>query len=170
MSQPKSPSPHARRVDPDLDLVLERTVDVAPELVWKAWTEPERLKQWFTPKPWKTIDAEIDLRPGGVFRTVMQSPEGEVMPEGKGCVLEVVPNRRFTWTGALGPDFRPNAAPEGGFLFTATIAMEPAGKGTRYTAHVMHTDPKGKTQHEQMGFHAGWGAAFDQLVALAKTW
>ena len=42
--------------NPDLDLVLERTVSVAPERVWAAWTEPELLKQWFTPAPWKTVD------------------------------------------------------------------------------------------------------------------
>ncbi len=50
---------------------FERFVEVPKELVWKAWTPPEHLMQWF----WKTTDCEIDLRPGGLFRTVMQSPE-----------------------------------------------------------------------------------------------
>jgi uncharacterized protein YndB with AHSA1/START domain len=63
--------------DPRLDLILERVVDVAPELVWAAWTKPEHIKKWFTPAPWKTVDCEIDLRPGGIFRTVMRSPEGQ---------------------------------------------------------------------------------------------
>ena len=54
--------------DPKLDLVLERVVDVAPTLVWAAWTRPEYLKQWFTPAPWQTVDCEIDLRPGGIPR------------------------------------------------------------------------------------------------------
>jgi uncharacterized protein YndB with AHSA1/START domain len=56
--------------DPRLDLVLERVVDVAPELVWAAWTVPAHVKKWFTPAPWKTVDCEIDLRPGGIFRTL----------------------------------------------------------------------------------------------------
>src|SRR4051812_21279144 len=47
-------------LDPKTDLVLERVVDVAPELVWKAWTTPDDLKRWFTPAPWKTVDCEID--------------------------------------------------------------------------------------------------------------
>ena len=59
--------------DPRLDLILERIVDVPPELVWAAWTTPEHVKQWFTPAPWKTVECEIDLRPGGIFRTVMRS-------------------------------------------------------------------------------------------------
>ena len=63
--------------DPKLDLVLERIVDVPRELVWMAWTAPEHLKKWFTPVPWTTVDCEIDLRPGGIFRTVMRSPEAE---------------------------------------------------------------------------------------------
>ena len=63
--------------DPRLDLTFERIVDVPKELVWKAWTQPEHLKPWFCPLPWRTIDCEIDLRPGGIFRTVMLSPEGK---------------------------------------------------------------------------------------------
>jgi uncharacterized protein YndB with AHSA1/START domain len=77
--------------DPRLDLLLERVVDVPPELVWAAWTVPEHVKKWFTPAPWTTVDCEIDLRPGGIFRFVMRSPEGQEFPN-VGCYLEVVKN------------------------------------------------------------------------------
>jgi uncharacterized protein YndB with AHSA1/START domain len=157
-------------MNPKLDLVLERVVDVKPELVWKAWTTPEYLKKWFTPAPWKTVHAEIDLRPGGKFHTVMESPEGQRMPPNTGCLLEVVPNRKLVWTGALLPDYRPaDLGADVPFVFTAVIAIEPHGTGTKYTATVMHSNEGGKTKHEEMGFHHGWGAALDQLVALAKT-
>lgn len=153
-------------INPELDLVLERVVDVRPELVWKAWTEPEHLKQWFTPKPWETVDCEIDLRPGGVFSTTMQSPEGERMPADPGCYLEVVEQRKLVFTDALGPGYRPKGE---GFM-TATILLEPEGNGTRYTAIAMHSDPEGKKKHEDMGFLTGWGTALDQLVELVKSW
>jgi uncharacterized protein YndB with AHSA1/START domain len=68
-------------LDPRLDLLLQRVVDVPPELVWAAWTKPEHVKKWFTPAPWTTVDCEIDLRPGGIFRTVMRSPEGQEFPK-----------------------------------------------------------------------------------------
>jgi len=156
--------------DPRLDLVLERIVDVAPELVWAAWTTPEHIKHWFTPAPWKTVDCEIDLRPGGIFRTVMRSPEGKDFPEA-GCYLEVIRNERLVWTNALAPGFRPSTPPaaEVGdcreLIFTAVIALEPHGNGTKYTALVMHADAEGRKKHEEMGFHDGWGKALDQLVA-----
>lgn len=86
--------------DPQLDLVFERIADVPNELIWTAWTTPENLKQWFTPKPWKTVDCEIDLRPGVIFRTVMLSPEGQEFPN-LGCYLEVIPNEKLVWTNAL---------------------------------------------------------------------
>ncbi|MBO0700741.1 MAG: SRPBCC domain-containing protein, partial [Zavarzinella sp.] len=85
------------RPDPKLDLVLERVVDVPVELVWLCWTVPEHVKKWFTPAPWTTVACEIDLRPGGMLRTVMRSPEGEEFPH-VGCFLEVVKNERLVWT------------------------------------------------------------------------
>jgi uncharacterized protein YndB with AHSA1/START domain len=155
-------------VDPERDLVLERTVPVPPERVWAAWTQPHLLKQWFCPVPYTLVECEIDLQPGGRFFTVMESPEGERMAPGNGCYLEVLRNRRLVWTSALGPGFRPNP-PGAGFVITAVISMEPAeGGGCRYTAHAIHADPASAAQHADMGFHAGWGAALDQLVSLMR--
>jgi uncharacterized protein YndB with AHSA1/START domain len=93
--------------DPAYDLLLERYVDVKPAQVWAAWTEPQRLVKWFCPRPWQTVECEIDLRPGGIFRTVMQSPEGERLPQNLACYLEVVTNERLVWTTALEPGYRP---------------------------------------------------------------
>lgn len=152
-------------INPELDLVLQRRVDVPPELVWQAWTRPEHLKQWFCPRPWSVAECEIDLRPGGRFRTVMRSPEGELMDAGDGCYLEVVDNRRLVWTSALGPNFRPlSQVGHEGFQFSAFILMEPDGNGTRYTAIAVHSDAAGKQKHEALGFAEGWGTALDQLV------
>lgn len=158
------------QTDSKLDLVLERIVDVSPELVWKAWTEPEHLMKWFTPAPWETIDCEIDLRPGGLFRTVMRSPEGRENPS-EGCYLEVVENTRLVWTDALERDFRPAAKPNECFdgYFTAFILLEPHPEGTKYKAIAVHSSEKDKKTHEEMGFHEGWGTALDQLVAHVKT-
>ena len=157
------------KIDPELDLVLERVVDVSPELVWKAWTEPEHLVKWFTPAPWTTVDCEMDLRPGGIFRTVFRSPEGEEYPN-VGCYLEVLPTRRLVWTDALEPGFRPSRLePDAPFKFTAAILLEPAGKGTKYTAIAIHKDQDGRKAHEEMGFHEGWGKALDQLVEVVKS-
>jgi uncharacterized protein YndB with AHSA1/START domain len=159
--------------NPKLDLVLERLVDVPPELLWEVWTKPEHLKKWFTPPPWTTVDCEIDLRPGGIFRTVMRSPEGQDFP-GAGCYLEIVPNQKLVWTSALGPGYRPQARtsapdPSGEFYFTAIITLEPQGTGTKYTATVIHGDEASAKKHEAMGFYQGWGTTLDQLIALAKT-
>ena len=153
--------------DPKLDLVLERVVDVPRELVWAAWTTPEHLKKWFTPAPWKTVDCEIDLRPGGIFRTVMASPEGQLFPH-VGCYLEAIANEKLVWTVALLPGFRPSHLSSEVPSFTAVITLETQGKGTKYTARVLHKDEEDRRKHEQMGFHDGWGKALDQLVNVAK--
>lgn len=161
---------HFPELDSRFDLMLERIVDVPRELVWRAWTTPEHLMEWFCPLPWKTIACEIDLRPGGIFRTVMQSPEGENHPN-LGCYLEVIENEKLVWTDALHPGFRPasNLISEGcPLFFTGMILLEDHGKGTKYTAICLHKDAEDKQRHADMGFEEGWGTALDQLVAHMK--
>jgi uncharacterized protein YndB with AHSA1/START domain len=150
--------------DPALDLVLERDIDVPRDLVWAAWTTPEHLMKWFVPAPWSMAGCEVDLRPGGLFRTVMRSPEGEEFPS-DGCFLEVVPQQRLVFTDALLPGFRPAREP----FFTAVVEMRDSGAGTRYVATALHRDPEGRARHAEMGFAEGWGTALDQLVAHVKT-
>lgn len=58
------------------------------------------LKQWFCPAPWSVKHTEIDLRPGGIFKTIMVSPEGQEFPH-MGCFLEVVPQEGLVFTDAL---------------------------------------------------------------------
>jgi uncharacterized protein YndB with AHSA1/START domain len=161
---------------PTFDLTFQRVVPVTAEQLWQGWTHAPTLMKWFTPAPWKTIDAEIDPRPGGIFRTVMRGPNGEAGGDGVGCVLEAVPNRRFVWTTALGPGYQPNPVEEGGFHFTGILEFEPVAGGamgagggtggTLYRATGRHATQADADQHAAMGFEVGWGLALDQLVAL----
>ena len=155
-------------LNPELDLVFDRIIDVRPELVWAAWTRLEYIKKWFTPALWTTIDCEIDLNPGGMFRTVMRSPEGDEHSN-VGCHLELIENRKLVWTGAMESGFRPRNTSKMPFVFTAIIRFTPEGDGTRYTAKVLRRNAAGKETQEKMGVHDGWGRALDQLGALAKT-
>jgi len=158
------------------DLTFERVVPVTAAQLWQGWTDSATLMKWFTPAPWRTVDAEIDPCPGGIFRTVMQGPNGESGGGGVGCVLEAVPNRRFVWTTALGPGFVPNAPVEGGFHFTGILEFLPVdgnlGSGATSTGGMLyratgrHATQAEADQHAAMGFEVGWGLALDQLVAL----
>jgi uncharacterized protein YndB with AHSA1/START domain len=152
-------------VDPTLDLVLEREIDVPVELVWKAWTEAEHLKQWFAPRPWAITECTVDLRPGGAFSFTMRGPDGEEAPN-EMCLLEVVPQQRLTMTDALKAGFRPSENP----FFSAIVTMEPRGSGTLYRAVAIHRDEAGRKQHEEMGFHDGWGTVAEQMVEYIKSW
>lgn len=149
--------------DPQLDLVLERDIDVPVERVWKAWTTAEDLQHWFVPRPWTITSCEIDLRPGGIFRTVMRSPEGQEFPN-VGCYLDVVPNKRLIFTDTLLPGFRPAPKP----FFTAALILTPKGSGTHYKAIAIHGNEETRKRHEEMGFHQGWGTVVEQMVEYIK--
>ena len=166
-------APQPRMLDPKLDLMVERVVRVSCERAWAAWTEPDHLRRWYAPAPGVISECEIDLRPGGVFRTLMQSPEGQNMPASVGTYLVVEHEKRLVWTNALGPGFRPNPAPEsssGGFAFVADLRLDALRDGrTRYHARVMHATEAARDAHVAMGFEPGWNAALDQLVELMKA-
>jgi uncharacterized protein YndB with AHSA1/START domain len=149
--------------DESRDLVFTRMAPLPAALLWRGWTEPALLTRWFTPTPWRTLDAEVDLRPGGIFRTVMQGPDGE-RHDHIGCWLEVVPHHRLAWTDALLPGFRPAPNP----FVTATLTLDETADGTRYTAWVQHKDSTDRDRHAAMGFETGWAKALDQLVALMR--
>ena len=155
-----------------LDLVLERTIDAPVDLVWKAYTDPAHLKQWFAPKPYQITECDLDLKPGGVFRIRMQGPDGFDTGHGTpGCVLEVVQNEKLSWTSALGPDYRPAEMGEGceSFPMTAIVTFADAGDGkTLYRAVALHKSLADKETHEQMGFHDGWGTVAGQLEEFAQ--
>jgi uncharacterized protein YndB with AHSA1/START domain len=157
----------------DLDLVLERTLDAPIDLVWEAQTRPEHLKHWFAPKPYEISEAEVDLRPGGIFRIRMIGPDGfDTGHGGAGCVLEVVERQKFVWTSALGPGYRPAALGEGceSFPMTAVITLADAGDGkTLYKAVALHKDLGDRGTHERMGFHEGWGTVAGQLEGFAQS-
>ncbi|WP_425450099.1 SRPBCC family protein [Virgifigura deserti] len=152
------------KIDPKLDLVLERDIDVPVELVWKAWTTPEHLREWFVPKPWTIASCELDLRPGGKFNTIMRSPDGQEFPN-TGCYLEVTPNERLIFTDTLQAGYRPSANP----FFTAVLDLAKKGSGTRYTAIAIHGDDAARKKHEEMGFYDGWGTVIDQMVEYIKA-
>ena len=147
------------------ELVLRRTIDASPERIWKAWMTPELLQQWFAPRPWTISDVVVDPRPGGAFNFVMHGPEGERFPN-SGIYLEIVENRRIISTDALTTDWKPAGAP----FMVARIDLEPTGDGrTRYKATASHWTEEAMKQHEQMGFHEGWGQVADQLNQIVKT-
>jgi uncharacterized protein YndB with AHSA1/START domain len=147
----------------DRELVLTRVLRAPRANVYRAWTEPALLTQWFTPPPFTTIRAELDVRPGGANLVVMRGPDGTEFPN-LGVYLEVVPNERLVITDAYGSAWEPSAKP----FMTLILTLADAGPGqTLYTARVRHWTVADREEHERMGFHAGWGQATAQLEALA---
>jgi uncharacterized protein YndB with AHSA1/START domain len=122
------------------------------------------LVRWFTPAPWRTVRAEVDLRPGGSSLIVMQSPEGEEFPN-RGVYLAVEPGRRLVFTDAFTEAWVPSERP----FFVGEVSFADEAGGTRYRAVARHWTVEAREEHEKMGFHEGWNAAADQLEALAKT-
>ena len=90
----------------DRDLIITRIFNAPPKKVFKAWTDPELIKQWFAPLPYTTPIAELDVRPGGANLIVMRDPQGNDLPN-RGVYLEVVQNERLVFTNAYTSAWEP---------------------------------------------------------------
>jgi uncharacterized protein YndB with AHSA1/START domain len=145
----------------DRELMLTRLIDAPREKLYRAWTDPTLLKQWFAPLPYTTPVAELDVRPGGSAFIVMRGPDGKDLPN-HGVYLDVVPNQRLVSTDAYTNAWDPSEKP----FMTLILTFEDEGGKTRYTARARHWTVADREAHEKMGFHQGWGICADQLAAL----
>ena len=133
-------------------LALQRHYPVAPEKVWRAWTDAEAVKRWWGPGPGEPVSlAELDVRVGGRFRIVFGGPDGK-MHECAGVYKEVVPNRKlvFTWHW-------PNSTPERVSVVTI-IFKDLNGKTELLFTHEQLFDEKARDDHKR-----GWSASLDKL-------
>lgn len=133
-------------------LTLQRHYPVAPEKVWRAWTDAEAVKRWWGPGPGEPVSlAELDVRVGGRFRIVFGGPDGK-MHECAGVYKEVVPNRKlvFTWHW-------PNSTPERVSVVTI-VFKDLNGKTELVFTHEQLFDEKARDDHKR-----GWSASLDKL-------
>ena len=160
MADPTAPeTPHP------FDLVLERTIAAPAETLYRCYTEPELVCQWFCPKPWTVTEAKLDVRAGGATYHRMEGPDGEVN-DLYGQYVEVVPGRRIVTTDAYAGNWVPSGKP----FMTAIITFKDLGDGTTlYRAVARHWNAEDAEGHAAMGFHEGWGKAADQLEELAES-
>lgn len=147
------------------ELVIGRIIAAPREAVWRCWVEEDLVVQWFTPAPWKTVSAKLDVRNGGRSEIVMESPDGEQYPN-VGQFAEVVPYEKIITTDAYQGDWVPTEQP----FMTAIMTLEdaPGGK-TRYIARALHWNAETMKQHAEMGFLEGWSTAAEQLEQVARS-
>ncbi|HEY9155495.1 MAG TPA: SRPBCC family protein [Opitutaceae bacterium] len=146
------------------ELVLTRIFNAPREKVYRAWTDPELLKQWFAPKPYTIPVAQLDVRAGGSNLIVMRDPQGNDFPN-RGVYLEVVPNEKLVFTDAYTKAWEPSLKP----FMTVIVTFENIAGKTKYTARARHWTVADRDMHEKMGFETGWNLCADQLQALLKT-
>lgn len=141
------------------ELSLTRWIDADAATCFKAWTE--HLPDWWGPHGTTTPVCDMDLKAGGLMRTVMRMPDGTEYPN-QGVFLEVTPPFRIAMTDAFAPGWVPAGKP----FMVAISTFEPEANGTRYTARALHWSDTDRDAHERMGFHDGWGQSADRFVAV----
>jgi uncharacterized protein YndB with AHSA1/START domain len=144
---------------PAFELVMSRLIDAPRTRVFKAWSEPEQMAQWFAPKPFILIINTVDFRPGGRFSMAMRGPNGEDFPF-TGTYREIVPPAKLSWTG----EFSSGPADQ----ISTVVTFEEQGQKTkvhvRQTFHVMTPE----IEHATKGAKQGWTMTLDQLQGLCE--
>jgi uncharacterized protein YndB with AHSA1/START domain len=150
---------------PELDLTVSRIIKAPRLAVWSAWTDPANFEKWWVPAPEICRVQEMDLQPGGSFRTEISHDGVTFDPHITGCFLAFDELERIVFTDALVAGWRPA---ESSFV-TAVITLQDHADGTEYTATAMHRNMADRDQHEQLGFHDGWGTVTRQLAELVES-
>lgn len=141
---------------------IVRLFDAPRALVWKAWTDPKMLGEWFGPRGFTSTVTELDLRVGGNLRIVMHGPDGNDYPM-KGIFREVRAPERLVFS-TIAVDNDDNHLLEGE---TTVTLMEQGGK----TTMVLKSYAVGLVPHSpQMlaGMEAGWNQSIDKMAELVK--
>ena len=152
--------------DPELDLTISRVIRAPRSRVWRAWTEPGLLEQWWVPAPLTTRVVTLDVRPGGGFVTQTSEDGTTFSPHTDTVFLVVEDERRLVFTNAVTSSWRP-ALPEP-VSMTAEIILDDHPDGTAYLAVVRHGDPAQRQVHEDLGFFEGWGTVTAALATLVE--
>jgi uncharacterized protein YndB with AHSA1/START domain len=142
-------------IDTDKGFTLKRELDTTPEQVWRAWTEPDRMAEWWHPAGLHTPreSVSVDLKPGGRYTyTMVNDATDEEYPTG-GVYREIVPNEKlvFTWGN---PDDDPDDTP------LVTVGIRSLGELTRVTFDIRGID--GMVGDDS--YHDGWESALDELA------
>ena len=141
------------------ELTITRIIDAPRELVFKAWTDPKHLAQWWGPKGFTNPVCEVDARPGGALRIVMRAPDGADYPM-KGVFREIVEPERLVFTN-IAVDAAGHHLLEG--LTTVTFADH--GGKTRLTVHTRAVALVAPAVRMVEGMDAGWTQSIDRLEA-----
>ena len=146
------------------ELVIARRLKASPAALYRCWTDPKLIPEFFCPKPWRAEVVSQDLRAGGACKMTFHGPNGEAFPN-NGVYLELIPNRKIVFTDAFDEGWVPQGKP----MFVGVVTFEDVGDGeTLYVARARHWTDESTKQHAEMGFHEGWGIVAEQLEALAQ--
>ena len=147
------------------EIVIERVFDAPRELVWKAWTDPEHVAQWWGPHGMKTRVDELDLRVGGGWRYVMLGPDGSEYPQ-SGTFREIVPPEKIVTSAVFEVG---SNAPQKQVL---TYRFDDLGDKTKLTMVIEHETAELRREQEAFEIE-GWSSNFDcldeHLAALASN-
>jgi uncharacterized protein YndB with AHSA1/START domain len=144
----------------DTQILITREFDAPARLVYRAWTEPELVRRWWSGDRGEVTSVDIDLRVGGTWRFVMTANAGfEVAFHGE--YREIVPAERMVWTEVF------EGVPDAEAL--ATITFTEAGGLTTVQMLVQHTSHEHRDMHINSGMEDGLQEALDQLEEVAQS-
>jgi uncharacterized protein YndB with AHSA1/START domain len=147
---------------PEKTVKIVRIFDAPRALVWKAWTDPKQLAQWWGPKSFTNPVCELDLRIGGAIRIDMRGPNGTVYPMA-GTFREIIPPERLVFM-AEARDHDGNVLLES---LTTVSFEEQAGK-TKLTVHAHAVGLAPIAPQMLAGMDAGWTQSIERLQALVS--